>query len=302
MEHWDRNLLVSEILLDLNLAPNDLNCLILDYQKPAFGEFINQIKLSQSVNDIAVNHKNIYISTNDEIIIYNKKDLSRINKWKLTKERLYCLPKKGTYSINNITVDEDYIYILLYSSGCDTSDNYGIILAFDDDGNIIKKFGKREITDYTAITIDNNYIYVIDYNFNLKKICKKTLKSTDYKIPFDVDYIIESFVVIDERYIYAVVLYHEAIIVFDLDNGKIKESKYIADEDGYSIIAKNDDMIYFYNRPDLTIYSERKAGEFELNKISQLKRKNIEYTSMAVDDQYLYYVNDKKNIVEIYGK
>ena len=45
-ENISINKKVAQILLDLNIAPHELNCLIVEYQKPNLGDLVGGFKIT----------------------------------------------------------------------------------------------------------------------------------------------------------------------------------------------------------------------------------------------------------------
>ena len=287
---------VCEILLAENLAPHDLNCLIVDYMKPLPGELIDQIEIDNTEKcntSIQIYQDNIYVlygkKLNEEIRIYNKYTLELVNKW--TVPKLENQSEKIDYI--GLAVDENNVYI--GANAYEGLSAYGI-MKFNKNGEFICFYGseygkvKKFMDNGENICMFIKHVGIFQFD---KKACQPIYKGTDSNL--------SDMTVINNK-------------IFATNKGRVvnldSENKEIVTCCGKHYVCgdlmANDGVNLFYycygtihvltsNLEDKYEYSHN----FELDFNKNLAFKQCQY--MIADDQYLYLVGINGQI-NIYGK
>lgn len=296
VENIKRSTQIGQILLDLNIAPIELNTLILDYEKPNTNDLIGIVATVGHISSFAVDDLYIYMCcTNEKTInIFGKYNYLRINTIKSTIDET----DKNTPQM--ITVDENRIYVFMIMIN---SPQRGHIRIFEKDGTYIKSI-ETELYEIVDISVDDKYIYIAATEEIIKRFCKNG--SNDEKKYMTNGYDIYHMLVQDE-YIYSVEDglngFDEefAIVVYDIKNGS--STNYIniccEEKDGMArfLIASDGNKLYFYGRTNIKqmITSEKLLPIVSVLQYQpENETKQYDFRSMKVDDDYIYLLENSR--------
>lgn len=168
-ENVKRSILLGQIFLDANIAPIELNNLILDYEKPSTNEIVNQIELNGHYKDITIDDSYIYIlDQTRKLMIFGKYNYLKIDSFDLSISDDNS--RKGNqfyqYHASFVEVDEKNIYVFMT-----TKIGGGHIRIFTKNGIFERSIGV-EIDFAVGCSLDEQYIYIagereiIRYNKN----------------------------------------------------------------------------------------------------------------------------------------
>ena len=304
--------MIDDILLELNIAPHELNCLIVDYQKPEQGEFIANINSLDDPSYIATDKNFIYIVEKTcAIKIYDKNYLNLKDKWQIAPEKVQDLLSNCKYEVVGLVVDDECVYLSMNISVFGVDDNYNIVLAFDKSGKFIKQIGNSK-QHATAISHDEKYVYIIDLNTDLHTYCKKTDDIIEtLHIPVKNGFIVNF--VISNDYIY--MCFNDGNSNLYTWNTKRKsQNNYVmvfyshnpAFDNCHTVIAKDElGLCYFYKKTVIIFTKKSEEGNNRMPGKYKLKNpngENINYKCFSVDDEYLYFLNKTTKSVDIYKK
>ena len=154
-DNLNRTETIGQILLDLNIAPYELNSLIIDYQKPEKTSVIGKIMVTDNSKGLAIDDEYIYTIENNIMNIFGKYNFATIKEFPL-------INIKG--DIINFIIHNNLIYILT------NHDENSDIVTFDKSGNFIKSITIN--SKLLAFAMDEKDIYVTDtkkiYTINKK--------------------------------------------------------------------------------------------------------------------------------------
>ena len=283
-----RNITIAQILLDLNILPHELNCLIIEYQKLIKGNLVQKIDLEKYINNIAVDSEYIYFVDNVKVSIYCKYDGVLVNDFLIRGVN-------GNQCIDSyLAIDNDHIYI-----GANSGQTYKIIV-FDKNGKFIKDANINH--RIYPLVVDNEYIYVANSD-TIFKYTKKDFKLQikSYQIRKSINI---SNISVDDKYVYSLnkkstISNNFIMTMFDKNSTIIMFEKEKIEK---SLFSQMGGKIYLYSNSDQSI----KIMNIEKNKISKLHinnhglpdfKENVKY--FTIDNEFVYLVKNKN--IQIYS-
>lgn len=325
----NRNEVIHQTLLDLDIAPDALNCLILDYQTAKAGEFIQQVNIPINEAGIAIDENFIYTidAKTNSVIVYNKL-FRKVNEWNVFDDESSIFynsfkalvdARMDSGKIDNceefikvkivgLTVDEEYIYLAVNMSLVSNIDIYPTgrlnqVMMFKKDGTFVR-FVKVNDEKINSLAIDDKYIYIA-YE-NLIRRCDKRDNFNGY-VP-NINTLEVTNLLVDNIYIYYFDNEYRSmkyIDKFNIEDSGINfpygSNKYqIAKNKNYTL-AYADDL---YKQEFLKIGKD--MGRIKLKNFATVDKKEYDgvasarYEKMAIDDEFIFLVNISKQYVHVY--
>ena len=296
MYNIKREVAICQILLDSNIFPHELNCLIIEYQKTIMGDLVQKIDIENLVNGMVTDNENIYVIDNLKVSIYGKYSGILTNIFEI-------------WDVNDdqcgntcIAIDDDNIYV---------ATNYkeiSEIKIFTKKGQLIKNTLKYSKT--YALAVDNEYIYIACEE-KIVKYTKNSLKEQSCYENMKKNRVFN--MTVDNKYIYLQntnlivdMFFSKSLIfcVYDKNNSSLLTEKEIIETIRGCLVCQNGRKLYIYSLYDNNI----KVINIENYKTEKIHINNrelgifSEYTPkyLTIDSEFIYIATQKN--IQIYAQ
>ena len=294
MNNIPREIAIGQILLDLNILPHELNCLIIEYQKTIKGDLIQKIDLKNFINQMVVDDENIYTVDNAKVSIYGKYNGI------LTTDFGIMDVDDDLCENTHLAIDDDNIYVATNSGKTNK------IKVFNKNGKFIKDTTKYSKID--ALVADKEYIYVSNEDIIFKYAKKDLELPKSQYIDVIGNHVLN--ITVDDKYVYsqninlAGMLRNILILtVYDKNSTNTVNDKEKIEVMKNCLVCQNGRKLYIYSLSDNTI----KIINIENNKTEKLHIYNKglldlnEYAIyLTIDSEFIYIATQKK--IHIYAQ